>query len=138
MTQKPSEAQIERSRNAQVERLPSTALGINFSSLPSRLEHVTNKKTSHEERFFNQVQAERLELSHLAALDPKSSVSTNSTTPAYQQVSLLVRTLSFQYITYLQIPINRGANIKQKINSLNSYPSKVLFLKFSPEVNSFS
>ncbi len=29
------------------------------------------------------VQAERLELSHLAALDPKSSVSTNSTTPAY-------------------------------------------------------
>ena len=28
------------------------------------------------------VQAERLELSHLAALDPKSSVSTNSTTPA--------------------------------------------------------
>ena len=28
------------------------------------------------------MQAERLELSHLAALDPKSSVSTNSTTPA--------------------------------------------------------
>ena len=28
------------------------------------------------------VQAERLELSHLAALDPKSSVSTNFTTPA--------------------------------------------------------
>ena len=28
------------------------------------------------------VQAERLELPHLAALDPKSSVSTNSTTPA--------------------------------------------------------
>ncbi len=32
-------------------------------------------------RFFT-VRAERLELSHLAALDPKSSVSTNSTTPA--------------------------------------------------------
>jgi hypothetical protein len=32
--------------------------------------------------FFSLVQAERLELSHLAALDPKSSVSTNSTTPA--------------------------------------------------------
>ena len=31
---------------------------------------------------FYAVQAERLELSHLAALDPKSSVSTNSTTPA--------------------------------------------------------
>ncbi len=30
----------------------------------------------------SRVQAERLELSHLAALDPKSSVSTNSTTPA--------------------------------------------------------
>ena len=29
------------------------------------------------------VQAERLELSHLSALDPKSSVSTNSTTPAF-------------------------------------------------------
>ncbi len=28
------------------------------------------------------VRVERLELSHLAALDPKSSVSTNSTTPA--------------------------------------------------------
>ncbi len=33
-------------------------------------------------RVFLVVQAERLELSHLAALDPKSSVSTNSTTPA--------------------------------------------------------
>ena len=31
----------------------------------------------------NFVRAERLELSHLAALDPKSSVSTNSTTPAF-------------------------------------------------------
>ena len=33
------------------------------------------------------VQAERLELSHLAALDPKSSVSTNSTTPATFQLN---------------------------------------------------
>jgi hypothetical protein len=47
------------------------------------------------------VQAERLELSHLAALDPKSSVSTNSTTPAL---------LSDYY---------RAANISQKFNSLN-------------------
>lgn len=31
---------------------------------------------------FNLVRAGRLELPHLAALDPKSSVSTNSTTPA--------------------------------------------------------
>jgi hypothetical protein len=36
---------------------------------------------------FVSVQAERLELSHLAALDPKSSVSTNSTTPATFQFS---------------------------------------------------
>ena len=35
-------------------------------------------------RSFSSVQAERLELSHLSALDPKSSVSTNSTTPAFQ------------------------------------------------------
>ena len=33
-------------------------------------------------RNIKKVRAERLELSHLAALDPKSSVSTNSTTPA--------------------------------------------------------
>lgn len=32
---------------------------------------------------FFDVRAERLELSHLAALDPKSSMSTNSITPAY-------------------------------------------------------
>ncbi len=37
-------------------------------------------------RSFLVVRAERLELSHLAALDPKSSVSTNSTTPAIQYV----------------------------------------------------
>ena len=41
------------------------------------------KKTEiFQSRFSLIVQAERLELSHLAALDPKSSVSTNSTTPA--------------------------------------------------------
>lgn len=32
------------------------------------------------------VRTERLELSHLAALEPKSSVSTNSTTSAFQTV----------------------------------------------------
>ncbi len=41
-----------------------------------------NKKTLTASSGFPFVQAERLELSHLAALDPKSSVSTNSTTPA--------------------------------------------------------
>ncbi len=41
-----------------------------------------NKKNRSKLSGFSFVQAERLELSHLAALDPKSSVSTNSTTPA--------------------------------------------------------
>ena len=40
------------------------------------------KKPAPEEAGISRVQAERLELTHLAALDPKSSVSTNSTTPA--------------------------------------------------------
>ncbi len=35
------------------------------------------------------VRAGRLELPHLAALDPKSSVSTNSTTPALQSFTIL-------------------------------------------------
>ena len=43
---------------------------------------VKIKKLLSCEKLFIFVQAERLELSHLAALDPKSSVSTNSTTPA--------------------------------------------------------
>ena len=33
---------------------------------------------------FRYVRVERLELSHLAALDPKSSASTNSATPAFK------------------------------------------------------
>ena len=43
-----------------------------------------NKKRTNQKKLdlSRPVQAERLELSHLAALDPKSSVSTNSTTPA--------------------------------------------------------
>ncbi len=40
-------------------------------------------------RVFFTVRAERLELSHLAALDPKSSVSTNSTTPALKLLQYL-------------------------------------------------
>ncbi len=42
-----------------------------------------NKKAEINISAFPLVQAERLELSHLSALDPKSSVSTNSTTPAF-------------------------------------------------------
>ena len=44
----------------------------------------SNKKSLSIMRSFcrNVVRAGRLELPHLAALDPKSSVSTNSTTPA--------------------------------------------------------
>ena len=41
------------------------------------------KKPTPKSRLSLVVQAERLELSHLTALDPKSSVSTNSTTPAF-------------------------------------------------------
>ena len=41
------------------------------------------KKLTRKSQLSYKVQAERLELSHLAALDPKSSVSTNSTTPAF-------------------------------------------------------
>ena len=40
------------------------------------------KKPTLKSRLSLVVQAERLELSHLAALDPKSSMSTNSITPA--------------------------------------------------------
>jgi hypothetical protein len=36
---------------------------------------------------YNMVRKERLELSRREALEPKSSVSTNSTTPAYSYVS---------------------------------------------------
>ena len=47
-----------------------------------------------------QVQAERLELSHLSALDPKSSVSTNSTTPAYPILRLanIIQKNYFKYV----------------------------------------
>ena len=40
------------------------------------------KKAPCFQEAFYYVRAGRLELPHLAALDPKSSVSTNSTTPA--------------------------------------------------------
>ena len=52
--------------------LPMCYLKTKKADLKSQLSHI--------------VQAERLELSHLAALDPKSSVSTNSTTPAFVEV----------------------------------------------------
>ena len=47
--------------------------------------------------FFNMVRKERLELSRREALEPKSSVSTNSTTPArngehYRETIFLVNT----------------------------------------------
>ncbi len=42
----------------------------------------TKKAEDFSSAFFYTVRAGRLELPHLAALDPKSSVSTNSTTPA--------------------------------------------------------
>ena len=51
-------------------------------SRPHYLLYFQTKKASRLREAFFKVRAERLELSHLAALDPKSSVSTNSTTPA--------------------------------------------------------
>ncbi len=79
---------------------------------------IKNKKSPSFLKSFIVVQAERLELSHLAALDPKSSVSTNSTTPAY-----FPKSLNSDY---------RGANITQKINSLNfSYLKITLFVLLS-------
>ena len=36
------------------------------------------------------LQVGRLELPHIAALDPKSNVSTNSTTPAFQNILTLI------------------------------------------------
>lgn len=41
------------------------------------------KKLLVQKKLSQLVRAGRLELPHLAALDPKSSVSANSTTPAY-------------------------------------------------------
>ncbi len=51
---------------------------------PKYIKLLHTKKASRLREAFSSVRAERLELSHLAALDPKSSVSTNSTTPAFQ------------------------------------------------------
>jgi hypothetical protein len=44
----------------------------------------TKEKSRYKRLCSNLVRTERLELSHLAALEPKSSVSTNSTTSAFQ------------------------------------------------------
>ena len=71
---------------------------------------TSNKKV----RSFYVVQAERLELSHLAALDPKSSVSTNSTTPATKTEIIF----SF-----------RIANISIRLNSQSGIVGILVFLK---------
>ncbi len=63
----------------------------------------SNKKASRLREAFFAVRAERLELSHLAALDPKSSVSTNSTTPALkllQHLGLSVKASANIHIPY--------------------------------------
>ena len=46
---------------------------------------IITKQKSKRKRLLNFVRVERLELSHLAALDPKSSASTNSATPAFKE-----------------------------------------------------
>ncbi len=52
--------------------------------------------------FFLIVRAERLELSHLAALDPKSSVSTNSTTPAIRCANIKI-CFNIQTLIFIKI-----------------------------------
>ena len=49
--------------------------------LSKKREVFLHKKSRRKTSAF--VQAGRLELPHIAALDPKSNVSTNSTTPAF-------------------------------------------------------
>ena len=64
-------------------------LGINFSSLRlpyNKSKFISQKKLFVSEKLF--VRAERLELSNLAAPDPKSGVSTNFTTPALLWVQI--------------------------------------------------
>ena len=76
---------------------------------------TSNKKV----RSFHVVQAERLELSHLAALDPKSSVSTNSTTPAIKTEIIF----SFR-IANISIRLNSQSGIVGILVFLNSHKNK--------------
>ncbi len=62
------------------ERLPDNHTTNHYFNRDKLLVPIKNKKTDFRRLF---VRAERLELSRLAALDPKSSVSANSTTPAF-------------------------------------------------------
>jgi len=77
-------ARTERSRSVQAERLPSTALRTGFSSLSSGDKLQPQKKLLGLRSFLTMYRRR-----DSTALDPKSSVSTNSTTPAFRQASLL-------------------------------------------------
>ncbi len=55
---------------------------LKIASINKGLKENKKRDKSKKIDLSQQVQAARLELAHLAALDPKSSVSTNSTTPA--------------------------------------------------------
>ena len=57
----------------------------------SKIQTDLAKKLSLKKAFLNLVLEKGLEPSHLAALDPKSSVSTNSTTRALLKVILFIR-----------------------------------------------
>ena len=76
---------------------------------------TSNKKV----RSFYVVQAERLELSHLTALDPKSSVSTNSTTPATKTEIIF----SFR-IANISIRLNSQSGIVGILVFLNPHKNK--------------
>lgn len=56
---------------------------LKIASVNKVLKGSKKRDKSKKDDLSHLVQAARLELAHLAALDPKSSVSTNSTTPAY-------------------------------------------------------
>ncbi len=84
------------------------------------------------------VRKERLELSHLAALEPKSSASTNSATSAYHALHL---SKGAHYSLILRLAASEFQSFQQALPRLSatrliSYPSlscqcvaKVLFLQ---------
>ena len=101
------------------------------------------------------VQAERLELSHLAALDPKSSVSTNSTTPALinlttaninkpinlQREKLYFSTLNLRFYIVINVFFINTYGINDIPYLLLTYKNKIYFIKiespFKHETHSY-
>ncbi len=85
------------------------------------------------------VQAERLELSHLSALDPKSSVSTNSTTPAFQYFlhGNLKRPLEIN-LRFPKVPARTLWNVRACLPPDNYRGHHACISIFIPALTSFS